>query len=98
MQVAYYEDFTDSQAGINEILTPNAFLIAAPPLQTIFVRIEDIGGICFALEDFTINYSQPSVTELTDAPQPIGRDEGWEPEQHKVKPGDRCNGDCANDS
>lgn len=29
-----------------------------------------------------------SVTELTDAPQPIGLDEGWEPEQHKVKPGE----------
>ena len=64
--VKYYEDFTDSQAGVNEILTPNAFLITAPPLQTIFVRIEDIGGICFALEDFTINYSQPLVAELTD--------------------------------
>lgn len=29
-----------------------------------------------------------SVTELTDAPQPFGLDEGWEPEQHKVKPGE----------
>ena len=64
--VKYYEDFTDSQAGVNEILTPNAFLISTPPLQTIFVRIEDLGGLCFALEDFTINYSQPFVAELTD--------------------------------
>lgn len=29
-----------------------------------------------------------SVTELTDTLQPIGLDEGWEPEQHKVKPGE----------
>jgi len=64
--VKYYEDFTDSQTGVNEILTPNTFLISAPPLQTIFVRIEDLGGICFALEDFTINYSQPFVGELID--------------------------------
>ncbi len=64
--VKYYENFTDSQTGVNEILTPNAFLISAPPLQTIFVRIEDLGGICFALEDFTINYSQPFVGELID--------------------------------
>ena len=64
--IKYYEDFTDAQTGVNEILTPNAYLISAPPLQTIFVRIEDLGGLCFALEEFTINYSQPSVGELTD--------------------------------
>ncbi|MFT5254799.1 MAG: hypothetical protein ACI9RL_000129, partial [Candidatus Paceibacteria bacterium] len=64
--VKYYETFLDSQGGINEILTPNAYVILTPPSQIIFVRIEDIGGLCFSLEDFTITYSQPLVGILAD--------------------------------
>ena len=29
-----------------------------------------------------------SVSEITDAPEPLGLDEGWEPKRHKVKPGE----------
>ncbi|MGK0386133.1 MAG: hypothetical protein ACI849_000740, partial [Patiriisocius sp.] len=64
--VKYYEEFLDSQAGFNEILIPTNYTIMTPPLQTIFVRIEDLAGGCFALEDFTLNYAQPVLGVLTD--------------------------------
>jgi gliding motility-associated-like protein len=56
--IKYYETLIDSQNDTNPILGPTVHLIVPPSPQTIYVRIEDLSGTCFDLEQFRIYFSR----------------------------------------
>ena len=64
--VKYYETLLDSQNDTNAIFGPAAHLIVPPSPQTIFVRIDDLFGACFDLEQFDI-YSSRAIAGLVPA-------------------------------
>ncbi|WP_189342898.1 CARDB domain-containing protein, partial [Ulvibacter litoralis] len=70
--IKYYESFLDSQNDVGAIAAPTFHQIVAPSPQTIYVRIEDNSGTCFALEDFEIYFTVanagviPSPFDLCD--------------------------------
>lgn len=57
-EIFYYETLLDSQNDTNRILGPTVHLIVPPSPQRIYVRIQDLTGSCFALEDFDIYFSR----------------------------------------
>ncbi len=78
--IKYYEDMADAVAGVpgTEILGPTVHLIVPPSPQTIYVRIEDLSGTCFDIEQFDIFFSRaiagivPPFINVCDADQDGG--------------------------
>ena len=67
--ISYYLDVTDANVGnpANAINPANAHVIGAPPTETIYVRIADIASnTCYAIDQFTIDFSQASIDTMTD--------------------------------
>jgi len=78
--VTYYLTLADAEAGINEILNPEAYVNVDTPFQTIFVRLEnDING-CFVTSSFLIEVRPVDFLPFTlndlefclDGPSDIG--------------------------
>ncbi|QNJ98117.1 T9SS type B sorting domain-containing protein [Constantimarinum furrinae] len=64
--VTYHNTPDDAFAGSNPINPANAYPIATPPLETIYLRIADQTGTCFETDSFTIEFSSATAGPMTD--------------------------------
>ena len=59
--ITYHNSENDAINDVNEIVPANAYLLVGPS-ETIWVRIEDQSGNCFAVDSFEISYSSATAT------------------------------------
>ncbi|MFC7358473.1 hypothetical protein ACFQO1_12300, partial [Jejudonia soesokkakensis] len=62
--ITYHTSQADANMGSNNILNPTTYP-ATGGTETIYVRIEQNAGLCFATAFFTITYSQASAGPMT---------------------------------
>ena len=63
---SYHTSQVDAETGANPIFPDTAYLITTTPVETIFVRIEELTGTCWAVEDFVIQFQTVSAGPMTD--------------------------------
>ncbi|MAP55499.1 MAG: hypothetical protein CL605_11410, partial [Altibacter sp.] len=66
--ITYHTSQADADSGAAPIGTPGAYLIATPPVETVYVRIEDLSGTCFATDSFTITFATVTSGPVTPNP------------------------------
>ncbi|MBT8275819.1 MAG: hypothetical protein KJO39_06740, partial [Bacteroidia bacterium] len=64
--ITYHNTLLDASSGTNPIATPTAYLIVTPPVETIWVRIEDLTGTCSDVDDFLIQFQPATAGPMTD--------------------------------
>ncbi|RDK89350.1 hypothetical protein C8D94_1011236, partial [Marinirhabdus gelatinilytica] len=65
--ITYHNSQMDADTGANPIMPDNAYPIATPPVETIYVRIEDSAtGTCFATDEFIIEFGPVTAGPMTD--------------------------------
>ena len=65
--ITYHNSQMDADTGANPIMPDNAYPIATPPVETIYVRIEDSAtGTCFATDEFIIEFGPVTSGPMTD--------------------------------
>ena len=64
--ITYHNSQLDANTGANPIATPTAYPIATPPVESIFVRIEDLTQTCFDTDEFLIEFKPVAAGPMTD--------------------------------
>ncbi|MCH2490690.1 MAG: hypothetical protein MK211_11125, partial [Flavobacteriales bacterium] len=64
--ITYHNSAADAGTGNAPITPDNAYPIATPPQEEIFVRIEDLSGNCFDTNSFFIRFEPATAGPMTD--------------------------------
>ncbi|MCW5520982.1 hypothetical protein J1N09_14120, partial [Aureitalea sp. L0-47] len=64
--ITYHNSLLEANTGANPIATPTAYMIVTPPIETVWVRIEDLTGTCFEVEEFLIQFQSAMAGPMTD--------------------------------